>query len=814
MNPLSWLYKKETSIEQESFVFPAKTMYVADIKQKLTEICRRNNFAYKDLNNLLIVVDEACSNIIRHAYKDVENGDILLDTKVTNRGIYITIVDKGKSFDWHRFKTPDLNHYVNIGKKGGLGVWIIRKLMDKSDYRITERGNELILCKYHSSPSISERVTKFVSSGRSVREKFVLSTTTLILLLLAGVYTYFVLHERNTLKDKFIAYNSEIVKSIAEASKERIIKSNYLSLIRLLKEIKQNNDNIDSIFLLNSEKRIIAHNNSELLYEEYEARGKIIEEYYVNKTLILKYPNRYEVVEPVVFKNKDIGEVHLLLANKGMRKVMASKQINMILVSFIVLGLAVLGIYWLLGLVTRPIEALRQGVVAIGDGRLEHRIEIDGEDEFSQIAKAFNDMAGKFKGAQESLIETEKMQKEIAVAKEIQHTLLPKEMPDTEGFDIASLYRSAKEVGGDYYDVMNVGQNLLGVIVADVSGKGVPGSLVMTITRTVFRLTAIQNKSAKSVLTKVNNFVKQDMKKGMFVTAFYLVLDSVTREINFASAGHDPLIIYRAKEDKCYYVKPKGFPLGISLPDDELFKKIMVEEKVKLQKDDLICVYTDGIVEAMNGKREIYGEKRFMECIRKNGKLTATEFIAALDNELKEFTQGYPQNDDITIVVIKEERTDTSMINKMAREIEKLKKKRMTTKDIEKKLGINLKHFKAMKKEKKEMGNKKEKIRFMTFEMKKELMKLVIEHPEWNANTYEKALQLVFGPSITEALIQNELKRGNLLTMEKRKLYSAERKPKKQEEHKKPQTPPALPEPDSTKLSSDKKEPPAGGENV
>jgi anti-sigma regulatory factor (Ser/Thr protein kinase) len=137
MNPISWIFKKEQVIEQESFVYPAKNIYVADVKQKLTEICRRNNFAYRDLNNLLIVVDEACSNIIRHAYKDVENGDILMDTKVTNRGIYITIVDKGKSFDWHRFKTPDLNHYVNIGKKGGLGVWIIRKLMDKSDYRIT-----------------------------------------------------------------------------------------------------------------------------------------------------------------------------------------------------------------------------------------------------------------------------------------------------------------------------------------------------------------------------------------------------------------------------------------------------------------------------------------------------------------------------------------------------------------------------------------------------------------------------------------------------------------------------------------------------
>jgi hypothetical protein len=291
----------------------------------------------------------------------------------------------------------------------------------------------------------------------------------------------------------------------------------------------------------------------------------------------------------------------------------------------------------------------------------------------------------------------------------------------------------------------------------------------------------------------------------MFVTAFYLVLDSVTREINFASAGHDPLIIFRARENKCYYIKPKGFPLGISLPEEDLFRTVMVEEKVKLQKDDLICVYTDGIVEAMNGKREIYGEKRFMDCIKKNGMLSAAEFIAALDNEIKEFTQGYPQNDDITIVVIKEEKTDTAMINKMAREIDKLRKKRMKTKDIEKKLGINLKHFKAMRQEKKEKGYKKEKIRFMTFEMKKELMKLVVDHPEWNANTYEKSMQLVFGPSITEALISNELKRVNLLTVAKRNLYASERKPKKAEEQK-PRAPEPAPKPPEA--------PPGGGQNV
>mgnify|MGYP000235855357 CR=1 FL=1 len=771
-----WFFSKEKEIEKESFTYPASVSSIFEIKRKITDICKRNNFSYRDLNNIIIVIDEACSNIIKHAYKDMLPGDILIETKVTNRGIYITLVDKGKSFDWNNFKTPDLNYYVSIGKKGGLGVWIIRKLTDKSFYKVTQRGNELTLVKYHSIPSLTEQILKFLTRTRSVREKFVLATTTFVIILFFGIYMFFVLNQRETLKEKFIAYNTEIIQSIAQASKERIIRSNYLSLIKIFKEIKKNNENIDAIMLLNSDKRIIAHDNAQYLYTEFESRGKLEKEYYVDNTLVLKYQDRYELVEPVVFQNNELGEVRLVISNKNIDKVMASKQINIFIISLFVFVLVAVGLYLLLGFITKPIQILQEGVTAIGEGKLDHRIEIEGEDEFSQIAKAFNDMAVKFKGAQESLIEQERIQKEIQVAKEIQNTLLPKEVPVTEGFDIASYYKSAKEVGGDYYDIIKIGPNLIGVIVADVSGKGVPASLVMTITRTVFRLTAIQNKSAKSVLTKVNNFVKEDMKKGMFVTCFYLVLDSITRRINFASAGHDPLILFRAKENKVYYIKPKGFPLGISLPDDDQFRKTLVEEELKLQKDDMIVVFTDGITEAMNGKKELYGEKRFVECIKKYGKLPPREFIDNLEREIREFTMGYPQSDDITIIAIKEKKTDIAMLNKMHREIEKLRKQRLSAKEIQKKLGVDLMSLKALMKETKEKG--KEKLRFLTIEQKKELMAMVIEHPEWGFANYEKAMQLKFGEQVTKKLIKNELKRVNLLTVEKRQKYSKERKTK------------------------------------
>jgi serine phosphatase RsbU (regulator of sigma subunit)/anti-sigma regulatory factor (Ser/Thr protein kinase) len=758
------------------FTYPAKIIYLEDVKQKFTQICRENNFSYRDLNNIIVVIDEVCANIIKHAYSESE-GDMEFEVTIREKGMYLTVIDHGKSFNWHAFKTPNLNQYVSVGKKGGLGLWIIRKLTDKSDYKVTERGNELHLVKYYTKPSIAKRIVSFLIA-KGIKEKFIVGTSILIFILILGVYAYFIRHERASLKEKFITYNVELIKSIAGSSSDRIIKGNYLGLIKLLNEIKNNNDNINEIFILDSNKTVIAHNDPENLYKKYERKSEILEMQNIKgiNVLKLKKGNNYEydINGPIKFAERLIGEIHLVISKKSIDKVMSSKKINIIVATILVLLIYIIGIYLLMEMIIKPLEILRQGVIAIGEGRLEHRIEIEGEDEFSQIAKAFNEMALKFKGVQQSLLEQEKLQREIQVAKEIQHTLLPKHIPKAEGFDIASLYRSAKEVGGDYYDILDVGKNLIGVIVADVSGKGVPGSLVMTITRTAVRLISYENKSAKNVLVKVNNFIKEDMKKGMFVTAFYLVLDSFTRTINFASAGHDPLILYRAKENKVYYVKPKGFPLGISLPDDDLFRKVMVEERIKLEKDDMLVVYTDGVTEAMNGKRELFTEKRFVEFIKANGKLSPTEFIEKLDNEIKEFTQGYPQSDDITIVAIKEKKTDTSIIKTIENKIKKLKEKRMKVKDIEKELGISMDVLKQIKEEKK--IRQKPKIGFLTFELKKELMNMIINNPDWGITKYAEELSAKYSIEINEKLVQNELKRVNLLTKEARLKYSQERK--------------------------------------
>jgi hypothetical protein len=184
---------------------------------------------------------------------------------------------------------------------------------------------------------------------------------------------------------------------------------------------------------------------------------------------------------------------------------------------------------------------LTDGVRAIG-GRQPGKLDVTARPRSAPSWRVQRDHE-KFKKARDSILEQEKMQKEIEVAKQIQQSLLPRRRPEISGYDICPLYQAAAEVGGDYYDFVQVDDDTIGVVVADVSGKGVPGSLVMTMIRTALRMEARGNRNASDVMSKMNAFVTDDMKKGMFVTMFYVILDSKNRILvrQRRPQSHDPV---------------------------------------------------------------------------------------------------------------------------------------------------------------------------------------------------------------------------------------------------------------------------------
>jgi len=249
--------------------------------------------------------------------------------------------------------------------------------------------------------------------------------------------------------------------------------------------------------------------------------------------------------------------------------------------------------------------------------------------------------------------EVERIDSELHIAKEIHAKLLPEKLPSIPGYEIFTAYICAEQVGGDYYDFFGVDieKGLLGIVVADVSGKGFPGSMVMGTTRTILRMMAASNPSPADVLAKTNYHVARDIKRGMFVTMIYVILNVRTREMTVASAGHQPMVICRAADREVELVHPDGIALGFD--KGPVFDRVIREQKVQLYKGDRVVLYTNGIVDCMDAGRRLYSRKRFHDFCRANSELRSKDFVRQVLNDLENHKGEAEQHDDITITTFR-----------------------------------------------------------------------------------------------------------------------------------------------------------------
>ncbi len=249
------------------------------------------------------------------------------------------------------------------------------------------------------------------------------------------------------------------------------------------------------------------------------------------------------------------------------------------------------------------------------------------------------------------ITERERMAKELEIARSVQLSLLPKENPHVEGYDIAGLCIPALEVGGDYYDFVHLGNGKMGIAIGDVSGKGVPAAIYMTLTKGILQSHAEENISPREVLSKVNKLMYRTIDRHSFVSMFYAILDTRNHSIRFARAGHNPAILAGHAGGKHEFLVPAGIALG--LDDGEKFNASMEEREIQLRSGDLLVFYTDGFVEAVRRDSEEFGEGRLSATIQNHRARTASEILQNIVAEVKRFVGDVPQRDDMTMVVLK-----------------------------------------------------------------------------------------------------------------------------------------------------------------
>ena len=308
----------------------------------------------------------------------------------------------------------------------------------------------------------------------------------------------------------------------------------------------------------------------------------------------------------------------------------------------------------------------------------------------------------------------------------------------------------------------------------------------MTMIRTALRLEARGNKNPGDVLARVNDFVVDDMKKGMFVTMFYIILDSRNRTIHYASAGHNPMILYRTSTKQTYYLNPRGFPVGIALPDRKLFGQSIQTDSIKLLEDDVLISYTDGITEAMNGSRDLFSEERFLESIRKFAHHDAKAFVESMRQEITSFTQGAPQNDDITFVAIKDNMASGDILFNLRKTLIEDVKAGMSVKDACAKARISTSTYYKYKKKYDELGEEGLKnkegtsdieARHLSIEQKAKIFDIIRENPDLGPKMISNTLNTEkYGFTLlSEKRIYDELIRMRLNTQEKRQAFVTQR---------------------------------------
>lgn len=252
------------------------------------------------------------------------------------------------------------------------------------------------------------------------------------------------------------------------------------------------------------------------------------------------------------------------------------------------------------------------------------------------------------RAAQAKIIEQEKLEHELQLAREVQANLLPRVTPRLPGWEFAAHWQPARDVSGDYYDFISLPPSPgLGLVIADVSGKGMPAALFMALTRSIVRASAASAPSATAAINQANQLICADAAGGMFVTLFYAQLDPTTGNLNYVNAGHNPAWLYRAEDDRWLELTRTGMALGM------FNVHTLTQGAVRLNSGDFVFMYTDGLIDVANAQGEKFGSERLQQLLIENRRASTADIVSALDEAIRHFREGQALFDDITIVIVK-----------------------------------------------------------------------------------------------------------------------------------------------------------------
>jgi len=427
-----------------------------------------------------------------------------------------------------------------------------------------------------------------------------------------------------------------------------------LLLNNLCNKLSQNNPDIYWVGITDANKHFVAHTEIKQVFVQQTLNVESVssDEFILlkNETLALRGDTIYLAV-PIVENALDVGTIALA---SSVRQIKEARTVAIYTVSTITLVMILIGIpvtMIVLSRKLRPISDITNSLKAVDFNNFNINLKIPAKNEFGYLAETLSVMGARIKQASREALERDRMNRELIIAKEIQRNLLPTNYPKKKCFEFAGTYSSAREIGGDYYDFIDFGDGFTGFLVADVSGKSLPGMLIMLLTRDIVKRHARLVRNPAQLLAAVNDELLRSIKKGMFVTMFIAVIDENTGKVAFASAGHNPLMAVKSNADKIELIKTRGFPLGLVNP--EQFEKRIEYAELTLNPGDWLIQFTDGINEALDQNNNEFGMERFVGIVKKYSLTEPNNLIARIMEAHQAFVKDAPQYDDITLLAMK-----------------------------------------------------------------------------------------------------------------------------------------------------------------
>ena len=359
----------------------------------------------------------------------------------------------------------------------------------------------------------------------------------------------------------------------------------------------------------------------------------------------LEIYDHISVVSPVGLGEMNFGQALLL--------VLAIVGMLFLTIQFVAL---VIG-FVLARQITGAVHDLFTGTQHVRAGDFAHQIPVRARDQLGELAESFNLMTGEVTTLLGEMAEKGRLEQEMFAAREIQQKLLPTGPLRVTGLAVSAFCEPAREVAGDYYDFLPITDSMLGMLIADVAGKGLAAGLYMAQLKVIVQSLSRLHHEPKEFLSAVNKVVSANLDGKSFITMTYGVIDVERREMTFARAGHCPLIHVPANQPagmrKARLLVPDGLVVGLQIDDGTMFDNILQEQTIKLEPGDLVVWFTDGISETMNEAFDCFGEERLAQVVEQYAHLPFEQLRSYILAELRAFAGGADQHDDMTMILMK-----------------------------------------------------------------------------------------------------------------------------------------------------------------